>query len=217
MKIEDLFEMPDFINKEMPVTMSGSMRFYSEDTIAREFDIIGKVKINDEDFWSILKKDKSFAVIGVLGVREDDNKSGLQLIGQLDFKEPDLAFDREIKTPEEVLQVDSVQVFSKSKFQGIGYNLYLSLVEYGYIIVSDHTQYTGGKKLWEKIARSSASKKFEVYVIDNGHPIVDGEGKPLKYDGTNLADEKIWKAPAKSAKESTRYVLLMMKKKNKFQ
>ena len=86
MKIEELFEMPEFIDKEMPVVMSGTMRFYSEDTIKRDFDSIGKVKVNDEEVWSILKKDKSFAVIGILSVRKEDKKIGLNLIGKLEFK-----------------------------------------------------------------------------------------------------------------------------------
>lgn len=212
MKIEDLFEMPDFINKEMPVVMSGTMRFYSEDTVNRDFDIIGKVKINDEEFWSILKKDKSFAVIGVLSVRKEDQKVGLSLIGKLEFKnKPDLSYDEVIFTPKNVLQVDVVEVYSKEKSNGFGYNLYLSLVEHGYVLISDHTQYVGGRKLWEKLAKFSGNK-FDVYVIDNGNVILDESGKPLKYDGKNIADEKIWKAPSKTAKESTRYVLLAMKK-----
>jgi hypothetical protein len=162
MKIKDLFEMPEFINKEMPVVMSGTIRFYSEDTIKREFDVIGKVKINDENFWSILKKDKSFAVIGILSKRKEDQKVGIELVGQLDFKDkPDLSFDRDIPTNKNVLQVDSIVIFNNSRFQGIGYNLYLSLVEYGYVILSDHTQYLGGKKLWEKIAKLDTSKSMK--------------------------------------------------------
>ena len=213
MKIEELFEMPEFIDKEMPVVMSGTMRFYSEDTIKRDFDSIGKVKVNDEEVWSILKKDKSFAVIGILSVRKEDKKIGLNLIGKLEFKSKlDLSYDEEILTSKNVLQVDVVEVYSKEKANGFGYNLYLSLIEYGFVLISDHTQYIGGRKLWEKLARFSGDK-FDVYVIDNGNVILDDSGSPLKYDGKNITDEKIWKTPAKSAKDSTRYVLLAMKKK----
>lgn len=88
----------------------------------------------------------------------------------------------------------------------------MSLIEFGYVLISYHTQYIGGKKLWEKLAKLSEASHFDVYVIDNGNVVMDGD-KPLKYNGKNLADEKIWKAPAKNAKEATRYVLLMLKKK----
>jgi hypothetical protein len=213
MKVEDLFEMPDFINKEMPIVTGHSIRFYSEDTIKREFDIIGKYKKDIETYWIILKKDKSAAVIGLLSNRKEDNKVGIHILGQLDFKDkPDLSFTKDIPTKEHVLQVDSVEVYS-SKFQGIGFHLYLSLVKYGYIIVSDHTQYVGGRKLWEKIAKISDAKKYSVYIIANGDPILGDDGKPIEYDGSNLNDDKIWNEPTSKIPDSKKYVLLMMKKK----
>jgi hypothetical protein len=187
MKLKDLLEAPDFHNKEMPVIISGTLRFYSEDTVNREFDIIGKVKQNDETFWIVLKKDKSFAVLGQLSTRKEDKKVGIQVIGRIDFKDkPDFAFDRLIDIHEHVLQVDSVEIYNNNKFQGLGYNLYKTLTDYGYVIVSDHSQYIGGRKLWEKISRLSTAKDYSVYIVNNGHPVLDDNDKPLEYDGTNL-------------------------------
>jgi len=214
MKIEDLLEAPpDFIDKEMPVIITGTLNFYSEDTIEREFDIIGTVKIASETYWTILKKDKSFSVIGLLGKRKEDKKVGIQIIGTVDFKDkPDFSFDRLIKTDKNVLQVDSVQIQDKNKFRGLGFNLYKSLVDYGYIIVSDHAQYRGGKKLWEKISKLSNAKNYSVYIVNDGKVVTDDKGELIKYDGTNLADDKIWAKPTNKISDSRRYVLLVMKK-----
>jgi len=213
MKLETLLEMPDYIKKEMPVINVSTVNFYSEDTINREFNIIGKTKSENSEYWTIIKKNKSFAVIGELGVREEDKRVGIKLVGQLDFKDkPDFAFDRLISIPESVLQVDSVAVYS-NKFKGMGFNLYLSLVKYGYIIVSDHTQYEGGKKLWEKIARLSSAKEYSVFIVDNGEPRTDSDGNVIEYDGTNLKDDTIWGDVDSNIENSRRYVLLVMKRK----
>ena len=160
--------MPDFIDKEMPiVTLNSTLRFYSVDTIDREFDIIGQCKVKDETYWTILKKNKSFATIGRVGKRKEDGKGGVQIIGTLDFKDkPDFSFSKLIESGKNVLQVDSVQISDKEKFNGIGFHLYENLVEYGFIIVSDHTQYIGGKKLWEKISKQSSAKNYSVYIMN---------------------------------------------------
>lgn len=217
MNLQDLLEAPpDFLNKEMPILMTSTINFYSEDTIKREFDIIGTVKVKDETYWTILKKNKSFAVIGQLGKRKEDSKIGIQIIGHLDFKDkPDFSFDKLIDVNNNVLQVDSIEIYDKNKFRGLGFNLYQSLVEYGYIIVSDHVQYIGGRKLWEKISKLSTAKNYSVYVVNNGKVALDVDGKPLRYDGTNLADDKIWAASTDKIADSRRYVLLLMKKNQK--
>jgi len=214
MKLKELLtETTDFINKEMPLNTSASINFYSEDTINREFDIIDKIKINDITYWIVLKKNKSFAVIGKMDKRNSDGKVGIQMVGVLEFKDkPDFAFNRLIDVDENVLQVDSVEVYDKVKFNGLGFNLYLSLAKYGYIIVSDHSQYRGGKKLWEKLSKLSTANNYSVYIIDNGHPVLDDKGEILKYDGTNLADDKIWAVPTTNIANSKHYVLIVLKK-----
>ena len=217
MKLKELLlETPDFLDKEMPIitsTSTSTFNFYSIDTINREFEIVDKSKIGKIEYWTLLKNDKSSAVIGQLGKRKEDNKIGIQLDGQLEFKnKPDLAFDKLIKLPEHVLQVDSVEVFT-DKFKGIGYLLYMGLASFGYIIVSDHSQYRGGKKLWEKLSKLSTANNYSVYIVDNGHPVLDDKGEILKYDGTNLADDKIWSSPTTNIANSRHnYVLLVLKK-----
>lgn len=213
MKLQEfLMEMPDFINKEMPIITNGTIRFYSIDTIERDFDLISKTIKNNEEFWTILKKDKSIASIGILSRRKEDNKLGLDLLGILDFKEsPDFSFNRLINVNEKVLQVDSVNIYS-DKFQGFGYLLYSTLVEYGYILVSDHTQYLGGKKLWEKISKLSNSNKYSVFIVNNGEVLLDDNGMPLEYNGSNLNDDEICGDKTSNINDSRRYVLLVMKK-----
>ena len=215
MKLSQLLEgPPEFLNKEMPVVQTSStIRFYSDSTIKREFDIIGKVKKGEDEYWSIISKDHSFAVIGVVGVRKQDQTVGLHMLGTLDFKDhPDLSSKRPINTPEGALQIDSVVVYDK-KFNGIGYELYKSLVKYGFVLVSDHTQYRGGKALWQKIVKAAVADGLEVYVIDDGEPVCDKDEEPLKYDGHNISDDKIWNEPTNNMKDSKYFTLLVLRNK----
>lgn len=160
--------------------------------------------------WSILKKDKSFAVVGYRGTRKPDNAAGLHIVGMLEFKPIDLAYDRLIRAENKnAIQVDSVEVFNKFKYVGTGAFLYKSLIEYGFVLISDHTQYIGGRKLWEKLVKDPT---IAVYVIRNGTSISDENGEPIRYDGKNIPDNIIWKEHQDSPEDSTRYTLLVAKK-----
>ena len=213
MKLRDLFEMPDYIDKQMPVLTNSTVNFISRDTIDRDFDVISKQNDDDLIHWVLLKKDKSFAILGELSLRKADNKEGVKIIGQIDFKDkPDFAFDRLIDIHKHVLQVDSVQVHSSDKYKGFGYQLYLAIVMYGYVIVSDHTQYHDGKKIWQKISRMSNSNDYSVYVVNNGNAILDDKGTPKKFDGKNIDNSEIWGPQTNDTAKSKRYVLLVMKK-----
>ena len=205
---------PDFLDKEMPVVTSSSINFYSESTIKREFDIVGKIKNGDKEYWTIINKDRSFAVIGELGTRKQDGAIGLYILGQLDFKDkPDFSSKRWVDAPEHVLQVDSVVVYVKSKFKGIGYDFYKAIVKYGFVLVSDHTQYRGGKALWQKIVKQALADGLEICVVADGEPILGDDGKPLAYDGKNIPDDVIWNAPTNDQSKSKYFTLLVLRNK----
>src|SRR5574343_270942 len=215
MKLKQILEgPPDFLDKEMPdVKTSSTIRFYSQATIDREFDVLGQSKSGSEEYWSIISKDRTFAVIGRVGVRKSDMSGGIYMLGTLDFKDkPDLASNRWIETSKVALQVDSVVVHDQ-KFNGVGYELYKAIVNYGFVLISDHTQYRGGKALWQKIVRLALADHLAVYVVDDGNPILDDNGKPLKYDGKNIPDDKIWNAPTHGS-GSRYFTLLILRKDN---
>lgn len=214
MKVRELFEMPDFVPGEMPTLSVGStIDFYSEDTIKRSFDVLNLFDYEGKKVAMLMSKTGKFAVIGFMDERKEDKKTGLRITGQVEFKTtPNIAYDRDVPIGKEVLQVDGVEVPAKHKEKGYGSLLYLSLIKYVYVLISDNLQYAGGKALWKKMAKLSGVD-YQVYVIENGKPLLDKNGEPKTYDGTNIDDAKIWSAPGKAPKTSKRYTLLLLRKK----
>jgi hypothetical protein len=214
MQLKDLLEMPTFINRELPIMdMEYTLLFYSSNTIQREFDVLGRRTIGDKEYWTILKKNKSFAVIGIVGVRREDGIGGLNIIGHVDFKTTiDLSWSKDIPIDNKnVLQVDGVQIIDKEKMKGFGYNLYSMIVDAGYVIISVTVQYIGGKSLWKRIAKHSNSNNYKVYIIDNGEVIMK-DGKPLTYNGYNYPENLIWSDEHSSYNDSKKHVLFVLKK-----
>ena len=197
----------------MPSYSTGNtFNFYSEDTIKRDFDLIDVGTFKGDKTATLISKTKKFAVIGKMGVRKEDGKVGLFIIGTVEFKdEPNISYDRAIPS-KNALQVDVVEIKQSDKARGFGVLLYCNLVKYGYIIISDNVQYIGGKALWKKIASMSQFKKLDVYVIENGKPVLDETGEPKKYNGTNIDDAEIWAAPSTDIEASKRYTLLLLRK-----
>lgn len=212
MKLQDLFEMPDFIDKDIePFPFQTDM--LSVDTINRSFDVIKKVSIKKNHGWICLKKDKSVAVIGYLSRRKPDNKPALSIVGEVEFKASlDLSWVHEINVESaNVLQVDGASVLSAFHGGSIATSLYFALAEAGYVVLSDTTQYRGGRKLWEKLISFSQASGCAVYIIDNGKVIMD-EDKPLIYNGSNYSATEIWASKKSSPDGSKRHVLLALKR-----
>ena len=196
----------------MPIISTTTVGFYSESTIKEMFDIIGKYTLIDQEYWVMLKKDKSMAVIGYTGVRPQDNVGGLYITGVIEFKPTlDISYQDVIPHTKATLQVDGVQINPKITRTGQGYLLYYLLVKAGYVIISDNVQYIGGKKLWEKIVRSGKADGIVVRVVDNGKVVTDTAGNPIDYNGTNIPDNQIWNQPSADPNKSKRYVVLVAK------
>lgn len=212
MKLSELLsEAPDFINRELPVTDNEiRYRFYSDDTIKRDFLILSKTKVGSDTILTIIKKDYSFAVIGERSVRSSDNTPGLRLIGHLDFK-PEVQWEywpkEQYATDERILQVDGVQILNAEKLRGFAKLFYESIVDAGFILVSDTTQYIGGRKLWEKLAKSS---KHKVLLVKDGNLIMNNN-TPLIYNGTNYPESDIWRDSNTGINDSSRHFLLVLK------
>lgn len=53
-------------------------------------------------------------------------------------------------------------------------------------------QFEDGRQLWKKLAKESGNG-FSVYVLDDETGYLTGaDGNPVKYDATNIDDDKIW-------------------------
>lgn len=190
---------------------SGFMQvFYSDDTLARDFEFIFKGKdSNDAEFYVVMHKDKSIAVIGKPSIRKMDGKSGMEIIGTAEFKDaPDVSSSKLIVFSHNVLQIDSVEVAKKFKARGYGFYLYFALASAGYSIISNSTQYRGGKELWKKIARQMVNNLYNVFIIQDGEVLLSDSGDPVVYDGANIDDAELWSADA-----DKHYTLFALKRK----
>ncbi len=179
---EILAETPYLHPGEMPrVILDGS---YSLNTIKREFG-------------------KQLGVVGGMNILIDTHAStviGIPLNGKLTaagrvlptfalkFKHSNLITFKHLFP--NVIQVDVVAVDPFSGNKGVASSIYKKIVDAGYTLVSDVTQYDTAKALWKKIATDTS---YKMYVADVDHGLFkDEDGQPIVYDGNNIADDQIW-------------------------
>lgn len=205
---------PDFGNREM-ITMAPITFSYSEETVKREFDIVSNFYISNQQYWVIIKKNRSFAAVGYFG-NPPENKAEVRLIvvAQADFKDTlELSFFNELDVDaKNVRQIDGVEVYDNKKMSGIGSRFYFALAQYGFVVISDNFQYLGGKALWKKIAASANREKCAVFVIDEGVPFSDESGDLIRYDGANISDDQLWSTQDAQVADRKKNVLFVLKK-----
>jgi len=111
----------------------------------------------------------------------------------------------------EVLQVDSVYVRPEFREFGLASFAYMKLVEAGFIVVSDSSQFEDGKRLWKKLSREAHFNNYVIHLIDDEEGFLkDKNGEVITYDSSNIDDAKIWTA---GIDLNGAHILLMMKSK----
>jgi hypothetical protein len=194
------YEAPEGMEKET---------FYSDGSLQRMFSPLGK-EVFENVAISFFIMD-TLKVVGVIKKKkEKTNEQSNLIVFSLRFKNtktimhyPD-GIDQH-----KVLQVDSVYV--KKDFRGLGISsfVYALLVEKGFIIVSDTSQFDDGKQLWKKISREAQFNDYVIHIIDDENGFVkDKSGKIISYDSSNIDDAKIWSSGMDFRGE---HILLMMK------
>lgn len=74
---------------------------------------------------------------------------------------------------------------------GLGSNVYRTLVEMGYSILSDKVHFEGGKKLWKNIIKKAPSWEAKVLIVKNGKIETNSRGEPIQVT-TETQEDKIW-------------------------
>lgn len=190
MKFKELFEMPEYIDKELPKPKH-LMHAISVDSLDREYDLLDRHQDGDVQVVSAIKKDLSSALIGNV-ITRDDGKKAIKVVVTIDFHTDQLPRGMSHGT---ALQVDTVLAVGSMGGFGYGYTLYKDILRAGHTVISDNVQYIGGKQLWMKIVRRSALDGHYVFIWQDGKPLTDDEGNVVRYDGTNIPDNKIWGKP----------------------
>jgi hypothetical protein len=178
-----LLEMPYLHHGAMPIKLDGS---YSREALQRTFTPLSTHTINGKEAFVLIHTQELFVVV----VTADLTEEGRYLpIMQLDFKDThELKFDHTL--PGVVLQVNSVAVSQRFQSHGIASVVYTELVDHGYAIVSDNTQFETAQGLWKKLS-GIAGYRVVVADVDNGY-FRDSNGVVIQYDGNNIPDADIW-------------------------
>lgn len=201
MKLSDLvslMEMPQYIDREMPRSEPEQLKM-SVDAFEREFDLLHRYQLSPEAGAEPvtvvigLAKDKSSALAGEL--YKEGERWIVHVRINLSFHDQPQA--SEIPGPR--LQVDTVIASPSMKSRGMGFKLYESLINAGYAVFSDNTQFIGGYKLWLKIVRESVKSGYKVYIQVGYNLMRDEQGNAIAYNGSNIPHDKIWKKPGNAS------------------
>lgn len=193
MKLSELLEMAPVLKNSEADTLSLHQLFLTDEAMERDFSIIGKISIGGNDYIIALRNSGAIAVIGKTGKRKLDEKPGIEIIGDVKFKHNQtISGLKSFPADDKILQVNTVVVEPSFRTFGFGFYIYLTLAKAGYMIVSDNTQYIGGKALWKKIAAKVLKDDYAVYVLDHGEVRLDDKGDPIVYDGSNIDDAELW-------------------------
>ena len=191
MKLKQLLEMPELNSDEMEVLDKPT--FITDADLAKDYDIIAQ-------------RDKV-----VIAIKKGNGKGGLKVIagelvtlrygltgitqyGTMTFDTIDMLKAVESNLPPftpKLIQVATAVVHKTDHLKGIGSLLYTSLVQAGFTIVSDIYQFIGAKHLWKKLGRTHSVDEV-IHIYNCGKVVVDANGKPIDYDGSNVPDANIW-------------------------
>ena len=192
---EILAEMPTDLNKDAPFVFNIDGSYISDNSLKRDFNFIGDLKIQSVDFKFWINKKNNRALVTSSAERgtapelkDGDGQPTNLIVVDLHLKNNS---DVAVSNP---IQVDTVSVNSKYESIGLSGILYIVLARYGFSVISDFEQYNGGVGLWKKIARYSNQRKYTVRIwnIRSGEFTANSNGSPLAYDEKNLQQDQVW-------------------------
>lgn len=186
MRFRDIMNEESYLH-DQDAAIWTSDAFLSDDALKRSFTHLGALlQLNQEfDFW--LKNSKVLAVI-TSRAKNDVNEDSNLIVVNLEFQKPaGLPVLNEI-------QVSTVKCLDRFESKGLAAALYIVLAKCGYTVVSDFTQYRGGKALWKKLARQSQARNYVIRVWDDNARdwFKSDDGEAIRYNAHNLADDAIW-------------------------
>ncbi|MFP2507091.1 hypothetical protein [Buttiauxella gaviniae] len=187
----------------MPVLIRGDSNMivmplsYSPAVIDRSFEVVDEITLAGKRFLVIFDKQTPRAAIVKAEIVEIDGVARHIAVAMLELANQKSIGDNVISVERfweetDLLQVEGVCVDRRYQEAGLATRLYEALViNCGIILMSDNTQYEGGKALWQKIARES--KVLAVFVLDTDcgrfYPY---DGIKVIYDGASIPEDKIW-------------------------
>jgi len=201
---------------EMPFQHTGSMKreltgnsFISKNTLSRNYKFLGMIEVRLVFVELHILDDERTHIIGTVPSITPDGEESNSTVFTLEFKQK-TTLNKIPKSLDssKIIQVDKVMIDKAYEGYGIASYAYSRLAEIGFIILSDSTQFTDGRKLWEKMARKAHLNSYKIFVLDDEYGFVERDGEPISYSGTNINAEEIWSGDDDFSKYHT---LLVMK------
>lgn len=187
----------------MPVLIRGDSNMivmplsYSAAAISRSFEVIEELTVAEQHFLIIFDKETPRASIVKAELEDVGSEPRHIAVAMLELNKQKTIGDNVISVKRfwedpDVLQVEGVCVERRFQESGFATQLYEALVlKCGVILMSDNTQYEGGKALWQKIARNSEA--LAVFILDTDAGVFfPYDGTKTVYDGVCIPEEKIW-------------------------
>ena len=201
MKLQQLFEGPYHIDSDYRPSIKMDS-YPSLEGLNRECEFLGALLKNEKEYNFWLSNTKKVAKVTTPAYDEIGQFRQLSVVR--------LEFQSKAGIPvENELHAHTVYTHADYRGEFLAGALYILLARYGYSIVSDFEQWNGGKALWKKMARESEMRKYVVRVWDDNEQdwMKDAAGEVIKYNASNLDDDKVWTELSKSCDPTTLLVL----------
>lgn len=207
MKIKDImmewpFDMESDYKSDYPLPKGTVDNTTSLEGLRREKVELGTLTLQNIDyhFWQTPDTTKAMVTTKVVEFGKDRQQIACTIDFNLVASIPD------IKNP---LQVSMVYTHPTYRNIGLSWMLYIVLCKYGYTVISDYTQYNGGKAIWKKMASMAEWRKFVVRIWSDkiNDWLRTESGEIIKYDSANIPDDSIWDSVFGNAEKTTLFVL----------
>lgn len=154
----------------------------SREAIARDYSEIGSVS----DLPVFLDHSHTHAIVFDPSVETSTGR--LLQVFRVTFKKTHtLKFAHAFKN---ILQIAKVAIDKSYGSQGTAQAVYQILVDRGFTIISDDTQFEPAQALWKRLA---SAPMYKVYVADVEHGVFkDDDGNEIIYNSKNIPDQDIW-------------------------
>lgn len=205
------------IISEMPFQHTGTLKrdnesksFISSRSLARNYKQLGMIEVIDNEMIELhILNDPKPIVIGTLPSTKPDGEESNSPVFSLRFKDKNtlVKIPKDLKSAK-ILQVDKVSINKKYEGYGVASYAYAQLVKMKFTLLSDTSQFTDGRKLWEKMVRKAHLNSYEIYILDDEYGFKEKDGKPIMYNGSNVNADEIWSSGEDYSKE---HILLLMK------
>lgn len=192
-KLKHIFEAPIVVDKNLSLPPAERESFISKDALEREYTFLGRLQLDTNDFDFYLHQDLSNALVVLPDQTEPvTNLTKHKRIVDLKFKSS-LTF-KVNDSQHKYLQVALVSTNAAFRNSNLASALYIVLCRYGYAIVSDQTQFRGGKVLWKKLSLESEMRKYKIRILNGntGEILKYESGSDVIYTGDNVSDTDIW-------------------------